>query len=319
MSSTDLRFAGRAEHRAWVESQAALPAGFRAGVARFEFLPVELPRPARMNLVLVALDRPTPAFAACFTRNAFPGAPVLIGRRRLDGPAARCAGGEQQGLERLRPGRRGVGRAALRRRGEAAGAGAGGGAAGLDRRHRLAAPGGADGGGAARGRGSAAAPERVCPAAEAILTTDLYPKVRRAAVGEGSIVGFAKGAGMIEPNLATMLVFLLTDVDVPREGLRAALASAVEGTFNRHLDRLRHQHLRQRGAALLAGAAGPGPRGCSRPRCGPVCADLAEDVVRNGEGVHHVIRVAVSGAADERAARRHRARRSSTRRSSRRR
>ena len=73
--------------------------------------------------------------------------------------------------------------------------------------------------------------ESVLPAAEAILTTDLYPKVRRAAVGEGSIVGIAKGAGMIEPDLATMLVYLLTDLSVPREELRAALDEAVEGSF----------------------------------------------------------------------------------------
>ena len=55
------------------------------------------------------------------------------------------------------------------------------------------------------------------------MTTDLYPKVRRAEVGGGAIVGIAKGAGMIEPNLATMLVYLLTDLAVPRAELRAML------------------------------------------------------------------------------------------------
>ena len=48
-------------------------------------------------------------------------------------------------------------------------------------------------------------------AAEGIVTTDLYPKIRRADIGGGSIVGIAKGAGMIEPNLATMLVYIFTD------------------------------------------------------------------------------------------------------------
>jgi glutamate N-acetyltransferase / amino-acid N-acetyltransferase len=300
MSSTDLRFAGRAEHRAWLESQAALPAGFRAGVARFEFVPVELPRPARMNLVLVALDRPTPAFAALYTRNAFPGAPVLIGRRRLDGQAVGalvvnnkvsnvCAPGGVEAAERLC-----AGAARL---------------LGMAPEEVLPASTGVIGWQLPVERMAAALPEAVAalqarsalPAAEAILTTDLYPKVRRAAVGEGSIVGFAKGAGMIEPNLATMLVFLLTDLDVGREALRAALAAAVGGTFNRiSID---SDTSTSDSVVLLSSRARPAPPpGAFEAALRTVCADLAEDVVRNGEGVHHVLRVAVSGAADERAA-----------------
>ena len=73
----------------------------------------------------------------------------------------------------------------------------------------------------------------VLPAAEGIVTTDLYPKVRGANVGAGRIVGIAKGAGMIEPNMATMLVYILTDLAVPRDTLRALLTKAVNTTFNR--------------------------------------------------------------------------------------
>jgi hypothetical protein len=76
-------FSSRAEHRGWLESQATLPRGFRVGVTRFEFAPVETGRTARMALSLIALDRPTEAFAGVFTRNAFPGAPVIVGRRRM--------------------------------------------------------------------------------------------------------------------------------------------------------------------------------------------------------------------------------------------
>jgi hypothetical protein len=86
MASTTLTFASREAHRAWLSTQAILPAGFRVGTTRFEFVPVEVPKPAAMNLTLIALDKPTPDFAAVFTRNAFPGAPVIIGRRRLDEP-----------------------------------------------------------------------------------------------------------------------------------------------------------------------------------------------------------------------------------------
>jgi glutamate N-acetyltransferase/amino-acid N-acetyltransferase len=145
-------------------------------------------------------------------------------------------------------------------------------------------------------------PHSALPAAEAILTTDLYPKVRRTEVGEGSIVGFAKGAGMIEPNLATMLVFLLTDLDVGRAELRAALGAAVEGSFNRiSID---SDTSTSDSVILLSSRARPAPpSGAFEAGLRRVCADLAEDVVRNGEGVHHVMRVAVTGAADVRVAR----------------
>src|SRR5271165_6097324 len=82
-----LPISDRASHRAWLASQSALPAGFRVGVSRFEFTPAEVRKPARMTIALIALERPSADFAAVFTRNAFPGAPVIIGRARLDGPA----------------------------------------------------------------------------------------------------------------------------------------------------------------------------------------------------------------------------------------
>jgi glutamate N-acetyltransferase/amino-acid N-acetyltransferase len=86
MPSTDLRFSSRQQHRDWLETQATLPRGFRVATGKFGFTPQEAPRPARMTLTLIALDRPTPDFAAVFTRNAIAGAPVLIGRQRLQQP-----------------------------------------------------------------------------------------------------------------------------------------------------------------------------------------------------------------------------------------
>jgi glutamate N-acetyltransferase/amino-acid N-acetyltransferase len=302
MASTDLRFSSRAEHRAWLETQARLPAGFRVGAAGFAFTPCELPRPVSMNLVLVALDRPTPAFGARFTRNAFPGVPVLIGRSRLDAPALGailvnnkvsnvCAPGGMDAAERLCAAAAGL----LRMASEEvlpASTGVIGWRLPVDEMLQAlpAAAGSLQGASA-------------LPGAEAILTTDLYPKVRRAEAGEGSIVGFAKGAGMIEPDLATMLVFLLTDLDVPRDRLRSALAAAVEGSFNRisvDTDTSTSDTV-----VLLSSQRRPAPPADAfEAALSRVCADLAEDVVRNGEGVHHVIRVAVTGAPDERAARR---------------
>ena len=63
----------------------------------------------------------------------------------------------------------------------------------------------------------------VLPAAQGICTTDLYPKISSADVGSGRVVGIAKGAGMIEPNMATMLVYILTDIALPRQLLRELL------------------------------------------------------------------------------------------------
>ncbi|HTN51914.1 MAG TPA: bifunctional ornithine acetyltransferase/N-acetylglutamate synthase [Anaeromyxobacter sp.] len=301
MSSTSLTFASRAEHRAWLETQAALPEGFRVGTCALEFVPVEVPKPGRMKLTLVALDRPSPAFGAVFTRNAFPGAPVIVGRRRLDGPALGalvvnnkvsnvCAPGGVEASER-------VCAEAARLLGFAPGdvlpssTGVIGWRLPVDRMVE------------ALPRAAGDLQRRsVLPAAEAIMTTDLYPKVRRAEVGGGSIVGFCKGAGMIEPNLATMLVFLLTDLDVPREALRAALAAAVDRTFN--CITVDSDTSTSDTVVLLSSRARPAPKPDDfAAALARVCGDLAEDVVRNGEGVHHVLRVAVTGAPSAGAAR----------------
>ena len=296
MPSTDLTFASRASHRAWLGSQAALPRGFRVGSSRLEFTPVETPKPARMTLTVIAADRPSPAFAALFTRNAFPGAPVMVGRQRLAGPALGaivvnnkvsnvCAPGGVEAAERVCAA-----------------------AAGL-----LAIPPGAvlpSSTGVIGWRIPAEAmiaalPQAVSslqstsilPAAEGICTTDLYPKIRRVDLPGCSVVGIAKGAGMIEPNLATMLVYILTDAEVGREQLRDALAAAVATTFNRMTidsDTSTSDTVVAWSSGLGAAPAAAAFTAALRQ----VCADLCEDVVRNGEGVHHVVRYRVSGAPD---------------------
>jgi glutamate N-acetyltransferase/amino-acid N-acetyltransferase len=68
--------------------------------------------------------------------------------------------------------------------------------------------------------------------AEAILTTDRGPKVCSVRLGEVVVCAMAKGAGMIEPNMATMLVYFFTNADLDAPSLRALLAGAVERTFN---------------------------------------------------------------------------------------
>jgi glutamate N-acetyltransferase/amino-acid N-acetyltransferase len=293
--STQLTFADRAAHRAWLAAQSSLPAGFRVGRASFDFTPREAPKPARMNLTVIALDQPTPAFAALFTRNAFPGAPVIIGRARLAEPALGAVVINNKISNVCAP----DGVATAERVCAAAAA-----QLGLSPRQVLPSSTGVIGWAlpeeamiaALPAAVSALAPGSVLPAAEGIVTTDLYPKVRRADVGGGSIVGIAKGAGMIEPNLATMLVYLLTDIAVPRAELRQMLARAADASFNAiSIDS--DTSTSDTVVALSSGRVPCTDWGAFERALHQVCRDLAEDVVRNGEGVRHVIRVTVREAA----------------------
>jgi len=294
MTTATQEFTSVAEHRAWLQSQAELPRGFRIGTTRLSFTPVEAPKPAQMNICVLALDQPSPDFAAMFTRNAFPGAPVRIGRRRLDEPALGaiiinnkisnvCAPDGEAASERLC----------------------------TELAQLLAIPTGAvlpSSTGVIGWRLPvesmlAALPQAldsfqntsVLPAADAIMTTDLYAKVRRIRVGAGSIVGIAKGAGMIEPNLATMLVYLLTDIKIPRLRLRQLLAEAVAPSFNAiSIDS--DQSTSDTVVAVSSGKVSIDNDAEFAAGLRQVCLLLAQDVVRNGEGVHHVMRVNVSGA-----------------------
>ncbi|HSN15707.1 MAG TPA: bifunctional glutamate N-acetyltransferase/amino-acid acetyltransferase ArgJ, partial [Anaeromyxobacteraceae bacterium] len=261
------------------------------------FTPFEVAKPAKMRLTLIALDQPTGSFGAVFTRNAFPGAPVIVGRARLGGPRLGailvnnkisnvCAPGGVEASERL------CGEAAR--------------ALGLEASEVLPSSTGVIGwrlpvdamAGALPGAVAALQRDSLLPAAEAIMTTDLYPKVRRVDLpGGASIVGIAKGAGMVEPNMATMLVYLLTDAAVPRAELRAALQEAVDGTFN-CISVDSDTSTSDTVALLASGEAGPVDAAAFRAGLRDVCGALAHDVVRNGEGVRHVLRVRVSGAPD---------------------
>ncbi len=296
--STQLTFADRDAHRAWLASQSALPRGFRVGTSRLSFTPVEAPKPAKMTLTLIALDEPTPDFAAVFTRNAFPGAPIKVGRRRLAEPTLGaiiinnkisnvCAPGGEETAERIC-------------RATAAGLG-------IASAQVLPSSTGVIGWTLPADAMETALPdavaalqaESILPAAEGIVTTDLYPKIRSVQLAGGRIVGIAKGAGMIEPNLATMLVYLLTDLAVPRNTLRRLLQEAVDGSFN-CISVDSDTSTSDTVALISSGQAGPVDVSAFATALKSICRDLAEDVVRNGEGIRHVMRVRVTGAPDRR-------------------
>ncbi len=152
-------------------------------------------------------------------------------------------------------------------------------------------------------------------AAAAIMTTDTFPKgaVRRASIGgvPVSIVGIAKGSGMIAPDMATMLAFIFTDAALPAAVLRTALRRANARSFNAitvdgDTSTSDTCLLFATGRARTAGIAR-----AADPRLGPfraaleeVMADLARQIVRDGEGAQKLVAIEVRGAASEAAARR---------------
>ncbi len=155
-------------------------------------------------------------------------------------------------------------------------------------------------------------------AAKAIMTTDTFPKGAAALVRLGSsvvtICGIAKGAGMIAPDMATMLSFLFTDAPIAPAALQRLLKRGVEDTFNA----VTIDGDTSTSDTLLAFATGAAAaRGVARitrlsdPRLAAfrkgfdaVLADLAEQVARDGEGARKLVEVIVEGAVSKRSARR---------------
>ncbi len=150
-------------------------------------------------------------------------------------------------------------------------------------------------------------------AAFGIMTTDTVPKAsfREADVGgvRVRLVGIAKGSGMIHPNMATMLSFVATDVEAPRPVLQAALERAVKTTFNAISvdgdtstnDALVVLATGRSGASLTA-AEGPAFMAFCEV-LEDLCAELAQAIVRDGEGATKFVRVEISGAGSDAQAR----------------
>lgn len=156
-------------------------------------------------------------------------------------------------------------------------------------------------------------PEGFVEVSRAIMTTDTVPKTAvREVVLDGTpvrLLGMAKGAGMIKPNMATMLGFVLTDAAAPAELLREMLAEAGSRSFNRITidgDTSTNDSL----IILASGAAGNQPLAAGSPAAAKFRAalndlvlDLALQIVRDGEGATKLITIRVKGAASEAEAR----------------
>jgi glutamate N-acetyltransferase/amino-acid N-acetyltransferase len=269
------------------------------------------PDPERLDLALVISETPAAA-AGVFTRNRVVAAPVRVCRDRLPRPDARgvviCSGN----------------------------ANACTGARGLDDARRMAAL-------AAETLGCRAEQMLVCStgvigrplpmpavehsireavgrldagapaldrAAHAILTTDTRIKVSTREIhgrgGDWRVTGFAKGAAMIGPSMATMLAFVLTDAPFSAQDLAELARRAVEPSF--HCISVEGHTSTNDSVLFFANGAGPALTGEARARVEDaatgVCTDLARAIAADAEGASHLITLTVEGLRDDAEARR---------------
>lgn len=133
--------------------------------------------------------------------------------------------------------------------------------------------------------------------ARAILTTDTAPKIASSAAGDATVVGIAKGAAMLAPNMATMLAFITTDAAHSAEGLQPLLDAAVRTSF----DRISIDACESTNDAVFLVASGQVTVEGSilAQAVAAVCRDLAEQMVRDAEGGSKLVRIQVTGSSDD--------------------
>lgn len=286
----------------------ALPRGFQAaGVA------AGIKKTGALDLALIASERPCVAFAL-FTTNKVQAAPVLRGKSILAGPksslravvinsgcANACTG--EQGMADAEETARLVADALRQARG-AADAGP------VSAAQVFTMSTGVIGVPLPMDKLRASIPAAVRQlsvdglenAARAIMTTDTRPKIAGVQRGAWRIAGIAKGAGMIHPNMATLLCCVVTDADIEQTLLNECLRRAASVSFNRIVidgDTSTNDTL----LAMANGASAmrietPGQRATFEQALTDVCVSLAQQVVRDGEGVTKFITLRITGARD---------------------
>jgi len=135
-------------------------------------------------------------------------------------------------------------------------------------------------------------------AASAIMTTDTHPKVASAAAGPATVVGFAKGVGMIEPDMATMIAVIATDADISTDHLNQIFRRVVDRTFNA-LSIDTDTSTSDMAIVLASGVAGPVDGIQFEAALSEVCLDLTRQLAADGEGAETLIVVNVTSARDD--------------------
>ena len=258
-------------------------------------------KPAARDLTIFVSDVDATA-AAVFTRNHFPGAPIVLGRETIRGGVLRAIIANSK-----------VSNVAT-------------GARGLENARRMAAAAAAELGTTAdrvlvsstgvigvqlpvekieigvRGMRAELQPDPLV-GAEGIMTTDTHPKALSMSVGDATITWVAKGSGMIEPNMATMLAYIFTDAAFDAPTLDRMLRAAVSPSFNM-LSVDTDTSTSDTCALLANGLAGPVDEARFLGALTAGCVRMTETLGRDGEGAEHLLRVRVRGALNDGEARR---------------
>ena len=285
-----------------------------AGV-RFATVAAGVRYPGRTDVMMALFDEPAAA-AGVFTRSKCPSAPVDWCRAQLRGGKARALI-VNSGNANAFTGHKGIEAVEVVAAAAAKIIGAAPGEVFMASTGVIGEP--LDGTRIARVLGELAREakaDRLMDAARAIMTTDTFPKVATAAVRLGDAVvtlnGIAKGAGMIAPDMATMLSYVFTDAPIAAGALQAMLSKSVERSFNA----ITVDSDTSTSDTLMIFATGatttaPHIEDGADPRAAPfrraldkLLRNLAQQVVRDGEGARKFIEVRVEGAATRKAAKR---------------
>ena len=273
-----------------------LPTGFQAYVANIGI------KDDTDDFVVVAADAACSS-AGMFTTSSFAGPSVIVSREHLASPSARAVvvisknANVATGIDGLANAREVVAGVAA--------------AVGCDPTEVLIASTGVIGRQypMERVRAGLAAIPSPLPAADAdlvalgIMTTDTVPKVATASVGAARIVGVAKGVGMIEPNMATMITLLFTDALVAADDLDVIFRRTIDRTFNCvSIDT--DTSTSDTAIVMASGAAGPVDLVEFERGLYEVAESLTKQVARDGEGAEKLIEVIVQQAASAQQAKR---------------
>jgi len=270
-----------------------LPRGFRCASRHVGL------KPADKDLALFVSDVDCAA-AAVFTRNQFPGAPVMLGRETIKGGVLRAVVVNSK-VSNVATGEAGVQWA--RRMAAAAAV-----EAKTDAGKVLVSSTGVIGvplpiekiEAGIRGMAADLGTDPM-PGARGIMTTDTHPKALSVSAGGATITWIAKGAGMVEPNMATMLVYIFTDARFDAATLDAMLRRATDVSFN--MLSIDTDTSTSDTCALLAnGMAGTTDPAGFEAALTAGCIRMAEIIARDGEGAKHLIKVRARGSKTHREA-----------------